>query len=223
MRRALGDTTSWDQWYAKPGEVYVWRTPYTGADFETPEDGMALLRALARASTLKLDVRGIVFGTYRSDGQKGVDLVMTADSTIPYAVPQSARRLAEVAIADPALRRRFPQLAFGSASHGGPKFVALTGPPDAIDFWVQHPIVWDDRAGPMEAFAKLRGVYGGEADDGPRLNEWRHEEPDLGPNGKNGTDKPPTKTAAALKWGMWIAAGAAAAWIGARVYEETAA
>lgn len=225
LRGAVGDAETWGgglwgQWYAQPGKIYVWRAPYSGAEFDGPEDGMLLARAVARASKLKLDIRGVVLGTYTSDGQPGVDVVMTADSVIPYAVQQSAGSLGRAALADPSLYRRFPDLAFGSAAHGAPKFVQLTGPPDAIDFWLQHPVIWDDTSGPMEAFVKLRGVYRGEADDGPRLNEWRRDAPPLGPGDKPSSQLVDPKM---LRAGMWIAAGAAVAWIGARLYEERAA
>lgn len=212
VRKALGDTVDWGQWYAEPREVYVWRAPISGARIESPEDAQAVLRAVARASELKLDVRGIVWGTYRASGhaEEGVDVVMTADTTIPYAVPQTASELGRAALADAGLRRRFPELQFYSPRFGGPRLLQLTAPADAVDFWLAHPIVYDDKIGPMDAFAKLEGIYKGEADDGPRLSPWKRERPDLG-GGSGG------KLAQAAKdhWLLLLGLGAAAAYAGA--------
>lgn len=210
---ALGDTVDWGQWYAEPREVYVWRSPVAGARIESPGDARAILRAVARASDLKLDVRGIVWGKYRASGheEEGVDVVMTADTTIPYAVPQTAGELGRAAAADPALRRRFPELVFHSARFGGPRLLQLTAPADAVDFWLAHPIVYDDKIGPMDAFAKMAGIYKGEADDGPRLSPWKSERPDLGGGGG--------KLARVAKdhWLLLLGLGAAAAYAGAKL------
>lgn len=221
--QAVGDTTGWDQFYASPDEVYVWRAPIGGARIDNVDDAQLLVRAIGRASTLKLDIRGVVFGDY-ADGEPGVDVVMTADTTIPYAVPQSASLLGERAMADPSLRQRFPHLSFGTAQHGRPRFLELTGPPDAVDFWLQHPIVWDDQVGPVEAFVKQRGIYGGEADDGPRLREWTKPGSGLEPgNGNGGEPSSNGAVGSAIKWGVVALVGAAIVWAGARAYEERAA
>lgn len=205
-RAAMGDTADWDLFYASPSEVYVWRAPIEGAGVSGPEDAQLVLRAIARAQINKLDVRGVVFGYYE-DGSQGLDVVFTADTILPYAIPQSAARLAEAALSDPALRARFPSLSFP-----GPRWLELTGPPDAIDFWRAHAIVWDDQVGPTDAFAQLEGIYRGEADDGPRLAPWKKEPPVL--NGKPiPGEKSAWPTLALVGLGM-----AALVWIGAQVW-----
>lgn len=179
-RRAFGDTTDWGQWYASPGEVYLWRAMATGADFQEPADANRLLRSVALAAAdLSLDVRGIVVSPTGA-----VTVVFTADTTTPYVDPTTAVEVANHVLADSAVRDRFPELSLQSA-----RWMQLTGPPASVDFWKAHAIVWDDDVGPLDAFAKQQGIYRGpNADAGPQLAPWATEPPDLG-NGKDGKDQ----------------------------------
>lgn len=206
LSRGFGETGPWDLFYASPDEVYVWRAPIEGAVIETPDDAQLVLRAIAKAQINKLDAKAIAFVLRGQADQQAIDVLFTADSTIPYTIPQSAKRLAEAAEADPALRQRFPGIAFPDA-----QWLELTGPPDAIDFWRAHEIVWDDSVGPTDAFAKLKGIYKGQADDGPRVTAWTKKPPDLN-GGKNGGHP---GTSSALTY-VGLALGTAAiVWLGA--------
>jgi len=211
---AFGDTGGWARWYADPSEIYLWRAKVRGAALDDPRDAQLLLRAVARGQQLRLDVRGLVVG-WGKDNVANVDVVMSADTLIPYVVPTTAEVVAERAAADEALRQRFPGLAFSE-----PQFLELTGPADAVDFWRSHQIIWDDKTGPLDAFARLEGIYRGAADDGPRASRWTLPEPEL--DGKPATPGLGTATT----FVGWAAVGAAVVWLGAHVFyswKETAA
>lgn len=191
----FGDTTDWKQFYAMPAEVYVWRALLLNADLEDPGDAQLVLRAVAKAAAdLRLDVRGIVV---KPGG--GVDVILTADTVIPYVLPPTDAADVRVGVmADPQVRTRFPQV-----DVQGERFLQLTGPPASVDFWRAHTTVWDDQVGPLDAFARLEGIYrGAMADDGAALQPWTVEQPPL--------KKPPT-TNTTTSWastGMVIFASA---------------
>ncbi len=210
MNYALGDTAVWQRWYASPAEVYLWRADVQGAQIRNPEDARLILRAVAKSHGLGMDVRGIAVG-WRQDGKPQVDVVLTADSLIssPHMLGMAPQDVARAAEADATLRQRYPGLQFSS-----PHLLQLTGPADAVDFWRQHDIVWDDKGGPMSPFAKLEGIYRGSADDGARAEPWTTQPPKL--NGDNGP-RPPSKT---LHFLAWAVAGAAIAWLGAHLIME---
>jgi hypothetical protein len=202
---SFGATTAWARWFASPKKVYVWRTGIRGAKIETPTDAHWLLRAVAKGQILRLDTRGIVLGR-APDGTQTVDVVMTADTTIPYFVPQSAVRVAEAAAGDGPLRQRFPALVFES-----PQFLTLTGPAPAVDFWRQLSIAWDDTVGPTEVFADEAAAYrGAGADAGAQLEQWLRAKDPLEP-----ADKPAKP--AATNFLAWAAAGAVVIWAGAHI------
>ena len=163
MSYSLGDTRGWDRWYAQPTEVYVWRADVGNANIQTPEDARLFLRAVAKAQKLSLDARAITVLQAADDPTRSrIDVVLTADSFIPYAVPSTAKVVAERARVDGPLTARFPNVQFL-----GQSFLQLVAPPDAIDFWKAHPVIWDDQTGPLQAFAELKGIYKGRIDDGP--------------------------------------------------------
>jgi len=84
----------------------------------------------------------------------------------------------------------------------------MTGPPASQDFWLSHQTVWDDETGPLDAFAKMAGIYKpGHADDGPQLQAWNGGEPPIGP--EPGTPPPPSgaEPSAALPLMMALLAG----------------
>jgi hypothetical protein len=169
----FGDAIDWHQWWAAPTEVYVWRAYLQNAVVEEPADAQLLLRAVARAAAdLSMDVRGIVI-----NDKGGADVVMTSDTHIPYILPPTATDVKIGALADSQLRARYPQVDLV-----GERFLQLTGPPASVDFWRAHATVWDDKVGPLDAFAKLEGIYRGHvADEGPALQAWTVSSPPLEP------------------------------------------
>jgi hypothetical protein len=182
-----------------------------GAAITTIADAQTVLRAVAKAQSLSLDARAIVIGQADPAGAT-LDVVFTADSVIPYAVPDTATVVANRAASDSALSQRFPGVAFVD-----PQFLQLTAPPDAIDFWKAHDIVYDDKVGPTSSFANQEGVYLGKADDGPRAAAWT---PDPTPplndkkNGKSG----PLLSDSTINFLAWALAGSALAWLGGHLF-----
>lgn len=181
-REPFGDTAPWSRWLASPEEVYVWRAQIAGAKLTQPADALMMLRAVAAAQDLSLDAKAVAVGPGSSfdivTGPGGrIDIIMAADSTIPYVSTTDAEELAAALLADPTVRTRYPQL-----SVSAPAWLQLTGPPAAVDFWRSRPTLWDDKVGPLDAFAKQQGVYRGTADDGPAAAQWAPSgQPPLGP------------------------------------------
>lgn len=175
MSYSIGDTKEWKQWAVDPSDVYVWRSAITGATISSPDDASRMLRAVAKSAIdLELDVRAILMSTVGAESF--VDVVFTADSFSPLVLADSASDVAEGAMKDSDLRSRFPSISLAPS-----QFLQLTGPPDALDFWKSHAIVWDDKVGPLQAFAKGDGVYIGTSDDGPRAIPWKDDPPPLNP------------------------------------------
>jgi hypothetical protein len=180
----LGDTTDWKQVWSDPAEVYLWRAFVHGAELADPSDAQLLLRAVAKSATeLGMDVRGIVVGPTGM-----VDVVLTTDVLQPYVLPPDAADVRIGALADPQLRARYPQIDLQAE-----RFLQLTGPPASVDFWRAHATVWDDKVGPLDAFAKMQGIYRGpNADAGPGLAPWTVSQPPL--------ETPPPKPTTTSGW-----------------------
>lgn len=174
---AMGDTERWHQLYAVPSDVYLWRARLSGVKVDEPADAQALSRAVARAiADMGLDVRGIVVDP-KPEGTD-VDVVLTSDSRRPYWLGTSAYDVGGKLREDDVVSQRYPQLGVINAT-----FLSLTAPPASKDFWLSHPIIWDDATGPLDAFAKQQGIYRpGRADDGPQLQAWQADvAPPVGP------------------------------------------
>ena len=155
-----------------------------------------------------LDVRGIA--VQAEDDTATVDVVLSTNRArvYPPGFYDDAADIALKVAAEPALRERFPSLAVQGA-----ELLQLTGPPDAVDFWRAHSVLWSTvlgqtgAGGPTTDFAEGRGIFLGVADDGPRLTPWSTASPGLGP-------KREKDNYAAL----WVMGGLVLAWLVVRTF-----
>jgi hypothetical protein len=206
-RFGLGETSEWYRLYAVPEEVYVFRARVTGVEMTHPDDALALLAAVGRASDLNLNVQGITVNRTATDTT--IDVPMTTAMTRAYAplLYEDADGIATAMLMDAQLRSRFPKIGVST-----PELLQLTGPPAAIDFWRSHATLWDTtlgqggQGGPTAAFAERAGVYHGVADGAPVLKPWTVERPGLGPA--------PSKDVTAL----WVMGGLVLAWLVIRTF-----
>ena len=203
----LGDTSAWYRLYARPDEVYLFRARVTGAELSHPDDALALLAAVGRASDLNLNVQGIAIE--KTPGGATIDVPMTTAVVRAYAplIYEDAPGIAMGMLSDPRLRERFPKLAVAA-----PELLQVTGPPAAIDFWRSHATLWDPtlgqsgQGGPTAAFAERAGVYLGAADGA--LKPWTVKRPGLGP-----TPSQEDKHTA-----LWVMGGLVLAWLVVRAF-----
>jgi hypothetical protein len=185
----LGDTSAWWRLYALDSDVYLWRAKIKSDPPKAPEDALVILAAAMRGANAGLDARGVcVYAT--EGGNYAVDVVMTVRS---FAVRTeitgwSAESIAAAVVADGGVRAAMPNLKVDSA-----EWLQLTGPPQAIDFWRAHEVLWDYALGPSggaptQAFADVRGVYKSPADEGPNAQPWKPSDSPLGPPDGGQTD-----------------------------------
>lgn len=214
--RSFGETIPWgeDTWdlrtYVTPKEVYVWRAFFQNTEFEDPAHIVPLVRAIG-SQIADFDVRGVTI-----DNSK-VDVVMTVRDYLPFPVLKwppgwdTASDLEGFVLSDSEFRSIFP---FSSIKKSN--LLQLTGPPQAMDFWLAHEILWDNNIGPKDGLARLRGIYRGNADDGNNLIAWTKGEPSLISNGKSQSDVLSASSSAVF----WTIAAVGVAWLGLRLYDS---
>jgi hypothetical protein len=186
----LGDTSAWWRAYATNTEVYVWRAKLQADHPSTPEDALTILAAVMKTHGAGLDARGVcVYAT--EGGGYGIDVVQTVRN---FAIRTqltgwSAEDVALGVMSDGPVRAAMPKIQIAD-----PEWLQLTGPPQAVDFWRAHEILWDyalggGGGGPTQAFADVRGVYKSPSDDGSSAQAWKPGKLSLGPSGTSQGDK----------------------------------
>jgi len=198
----LGDTSDWWRLIAKTSEVYLWRAKLTGDAPREPQDALAILAAVMRAADAGLDARGVcVYAT--EGGGYTIDVVMTIRSfNIRSTITGwSAEDIAQAVVSDGGVRAAMPGIKVEE-----PEWLELTGPPQSLDFWLAHAIVWDyalgpSGGGPTQAFADVHGVYTSPSDEGPNAKPWKPTPSPLGPNGSGGKN---AKSNEAVVWAAGI-------------------
>lgn len=197
--RALGATESWKGCTSLPDEVFVWRAEVRGARLSRPTDAMLFARAVGRLNRWGHDVRAVLVAPL-GGGRFAVDVVMTVRTAVllhtdcmPIALitgRQTAERIAEQITREPAIAARFPQLQIHRS-----QLLELTGPDQAVAFWLAHHKLWDKTAPtgpgvPTSKYGAAEGAYVGRADDAPNVTPLRASQ----------LDKTPGSTTRTLLW-----------------------